>query len=350
MVKYYDYFGKEALELGEKKLFLFDMDGTIYEENTLFDGTLDLLTEIKKSGGHYVFITNNSSKSVVDYIKKVQGLKIACDENNFFTSAQATILYIKNRGLKDKLIYCQGTESLVKELVDAGLNVTTDVNYNAEVILVGFDTELTSQKIRNTCEMLSVKKEDLYIATNPDLACPVSFGFIPDCGSICGMINNATGRVPTYIGKPEPTMVRIVAEKFGIPDKDICVIGDRLYTDVATGLNAGVTSIAVLTGEATEFDIKKGNIKPTYTFQSVNEMYECIRQVHDGIDTKELISERSVRLNQDIQECNRIIGSGCEDELIEELKLRYSYYDVSGSNIEILQNIKKQLLYAARML
>ena len=266
-----DYFGKNADELKQKKLWLFDMDGTIYEEETLFEGTLDLLSVIEKQGGKYVFITNNSSKSVTDYVKKVNRLGIKADKENFFTSAQATVLWLKKNKPGAK-VYCQGTKSLVQELVFAGIDVTEAVE-TVDVVLVGFDMELTTAKIRNTCEILSTQNVT-YIATNPDWVCPVSFGFIPDCGSICQMIKNATEKWPLYIGKPEPTMVDIVRAKEHRFTEETVVVGDRLYTDIATGLNAGVSAICVLTGEATIEDIKNGDVTPTYTFDSVRDVYK----------------------------------------------------------------------------
>lgn len=265
-----DYFNKEV-HLSRKKLWLFDMDGTIYKEESLFDGTLDLLQSITDCGGHYVFITNNSSKSVTDYIEKVNRLGIKADIDNFFTSTQAAILYLNNF-YQNARVYCQGTKSFFQELIDANINVTEEVK-PVDVVLVGFDLELTTEKIRHTCEILSTQNV-VYLATNPDLACPVNFGFIPDCGSICEMIKNATRKEPIYIGKPEPTMVDIVREKFRAGKDETVVVGDRLYTDIATGLNAGVTSICVLTGEANVEDIRQGKIKPTFTFKSVREIYE----------------------------------------------------------------------------
>lgn len=269
----YDYFGKDAIELKEKKLWLFDMDGTIYEENKLFDGALELLSSIKNNGGRFVFITNNSSKSVDDYIQKVIQLGIMVDESNFFTSTQATILELKQKFSKAK-VYCQGTKNFVKELSDSGINVTEDVE-QVDIVLVGFDMELTTQKLRNTCEILCTQNV-IYLATNPDLACPVSFGFIPDCGSICSMIKNATGKEPRYIGKPEPTMVDTVRIMFDILAEETVVVGDRLYTDIATGLNAGVTTICVLTGEATTKEIQNGDIKPDLTFNSVRNIADLL--------------------------------------------------------------------------
>lgn len=268
-----DYFGAEV-DLTKKRLWLFDMDGTIYKDENLFKGTLELLLTIKLQGGRYVFITNNSSKSVPDYVKKVNELGIQAEADNFFTSAQAAVLWLE-RNFPGAKVYCQGTKSLIHELKSAGINVTEKVE-PVDAVLVGFDTELTTAKIRNTCEILSTQ-DATYIATNPDWVCPVSFGFIPDCGSICAMIRNATGKWPVFIGKPEPTMVNIVREKFSYSAGETVVVGDRLYTDIATGLNAGVTAICVLTGEATVNEIEKGDIKPTLTFQSVKEIYDVVK-------------------------------------------------------------------------
>ncbi len=264
-----DYFGKECSELAGKKLFLLDMDGTIYEENRLFQGTLELLDKIQSKGGRYVFITNNSSKSVEDYIAKVNSMGIKADKDNFFTSSQATVLYLKEHHTGE-IVYCQGTESLVQELKKSGVEVVCEVDERASVVLMGFDTEITGQKLRNTCEMLG--KDVTFIATNPDMTCPVSFGFIPDCGSMCYMLEVATGKKPMYIGKPEPTMVNIVCEKFGYNKDEAVVIGDRIYTDIAAGLNAGVTAVCVLSGEVKLKDVEESDMKPSYTFESVKEI------------------------------------------------------------------------------
>ena len=270
-----DYWGVDVSNLMNKKLFLFDMDGTIYEENMVYEGTIDLLAWIEKIGGKYIFITNNSSRSIQDYIVKVRKMGMKADEDNFFTSGQATILYLKEKYLGAK-VYCQGTASFIRELRSSGINVVEEPQSDIDIVLVGFDTELTSEKIRRTCELL--QGDVVYIATNPDLRCPVSFGFIPDCGAICGMIECATGRKPLYIGKPEPVMVDIVRERFHYSKEETVVIGDRLYTDIATGHNAGVSTICVLTGEASVEDIKKEQRKPTYTFYSVKELFHALER------------------------------------------------------------------------
>ena len=270
-----DIWGNKVTGLYKKKLFLFDMDGTIYEEERVFEGTKELLELIEEIGGRYVFITNNSSKSVVDYIKKVNRLGIKANIENFFTSAQATVLYLM-KNFFGKKVYCQGTKSLVREFRDNGIEVTEDVEDDVDIVVVGFDTELTSAKLRKTCELL--QRDIPYIATNPDFRCPVSFGFIPDCGSICNMLETATFKKPLFIGKPEPTMVDIVREKFGYKIDETVVIGDRLYTDIASGLNAGAMAICVLTGEATKDEIQNSDIKPTLTFDSILDIFWALAQ------------------------------------------------------------------------
>lgn len=269
-----DYFGKDFSALKRKKLWLFDMDGTICNDGVVIPGTLELLKNIERNHGKYVFITNNSSKSLADYVDYVRTMHINADESNFFTSVQATILYMK-KTYSNKRIYCQGTKSFVAELQQSGIDVTTKANA-VDVVLVGFDTELTSEKLRNTCEILSRQNVD-YIATNPDLVCPVSFGYIPDCGAICKMIAFATGKEPKYMGKPEPIMIQEVCDKYGYEKTDTVVVGDRLYTDIAAGINAGVDSICVLTGEATASEITSSVKKPTYTISSVKKIAELYK-------------------------------------------------------------------------
>ena len=280
-----DFFGKDLSGLKEKKLFLFDMDGTIYLGNTLFDGVLELLDLIAERGGRYVFITNNSSKSVIDYVKKLNRLGIEkVTEENFFTSTQATAMLMKEK-FPTGLLYAQGTNSFVAELRANGLNVTTEYDEKADAIVVGYDTELTYEKMMTTCKML---KLDLpYYAANCDWVCPYEFGAAPDCGWMCKGYEMAMGKSPVFIGKPEPTMIEVVGKKFGASKEDILVIGDRLYTDIASGNNAGVDTMCVLSGEVTAEEVvetirsqmpEKEAHKPTYTALDVTALLATLKE------------------------------------------------------------------------
>jgi len=252
-----------------KKIFLLDMDGTIYIDNHLIDGTLDFLEYIKQIGGRSIYITNNSSKSVLDYVKKLSSLGIHASPSDFFTSSMATALYLKEN-YPNKLVYVMGTVSLVQELTSSGISVTTKRTDPIDVVLLGYDTELTYQKLEDVCILLN---QDLpYIATNPDMVCPTAYGYAPDCGSFADLIYNATKKRPFFIGKPNPMMLIYAIAYTNANIDEAMIIGDRLYTDIASGKNAGITTVCVLSGEATVEDIAQSEIKPDYVFPSVKEL------------------------------------------------------------------------------
>lgn len=264
--------------LKDKRLFLLDMDGTIYLDNDLFDGTLDFLDYVKKIGGRYIFLTNNSSKSVDKYIEKLGKLGIEATEDDFLISTDATIMYLKKKGYKK--IYGFGTESFKEQLKKSGLSVTDKLEDDIDCLCISNDSELTFRKLEDACILLG-KGVD-YIATNPDWVCPTWYGYVPDCGSFAQIIETATGRKPKFIGKPEPDMAYLAMEKAGFSSDETVVMGDRIYTDIACGVNAGITSIFVLSGEGTMDDIKKYNINPDFVYESIRELYNELNNYKDS--------------------------------------------------------------------
>lgn len=260
-----------------KKLFLLDMDGTIYEGARLFECVNEFLEYVENVGGQYVFITNNSSRSVKDYVIKLSDMGIKVTEDNFFTSSQATALYL-NKHFENKKIYCMGTESMIAEMKKFGVNVTTTPDEDTDCIVVGYDTELTYKKLWDVSYLLQTKKDIGYIATNPDRGCPTEFGLVPDCFAICEAINYAAHRRPLYIGKPDGFMIDYSVERSPFSKEETVVIGDRLYTDIASGVNAGVDTICVLSGESTAEDIEKSEIKPTYVFNDIKEILSLLQE------------------------------------------------------------------------
>ena len=261
--------------LRSKKLYLFDMDGTLYLGNRLYDFTLELLDTLRKTGRHYLFMTNNSSKSVEDYVTKLDKLGIEATRNDFMTSSQATAVYLHKHHEGQKLYVC-GTESLKEELRMEGFTVTTDID-EVECIVMGFDTELTFQKLHDVSYMLLTRPDLPYIATNPDYVCPTEFGSVPDCGSVCDMIYNATKKRPIVIGKPSALMPQLAMEKLGISKEATCVVGDRIYTDVKSGLNAGITGILVLSGETTREILEASEDKPHLVLEDASEILTALK-------------------------------------------------------------------------
>ena len=177
--------------LGEKRLFLLDMDGTIYLDEELFPGTRPFLDAVRACGGRYLFLTNNSSKSVDAYREKLARMGIPAGREDFLTSVDALIAELRSRPAYRKC-YAFGTRSFRRQLAEAGVPVTDRLEDGIDCLLVGFDTELTFQKLEDACILLGRGVD--YIATNPDWVCPTWYGSVPDCGSVCGMLLRATGR------------------------------------------------------------------------------------------------------------------------------------------------------------
>ena len=263
------------MSLSEKKLFLLDMDGTIYLDSELFDGTIDFLREVKAKGGRYLFLTNNSSRSAKSYVQKLKNIGIESCEDDFLTSTYATILYIKEK-YQGRKFYAIGTQSFVKELSDAGIEVTTELSDDIFGIVMGNDNELTFKKLEDACKLLL--RDIVYIATNPDWVCPTAFGYVPDCGSVAEMLWRATGKRPVFIGKPEPEMIYLALEKLCYDKSEAVMIGDRLYTDIASGYNAGIDTIFVLSGEGPLEDLEKSEVKPSYVMDNIREVYNNIKE------------------------------------------------------------------------
>ncbi len=260
------------MSLGEKKLFLLDMDGTIYLSERLFDGAADFLRTVKALGGRWVFLTNNSSRGTEAYIAKMARLGVETTPEDFLTSADAAIRYLRTQ--EDLCWYVCGTSSLKEQLRASGVRVA-ESREEAEGVLLGYDTELTYRKLEDCCILLG--RDIPYVATHPDLVCPTWYGYAPDAGSFINMLEEATGRRPDkIIGKPQPEMIYSAMKKFGATPAETCVIGDRIYTDIASAVNAGVDSIFVLTGEGVEADIKKYMVQPTYIMGNIREVLEVI--------------------------------------------------------------------------
>lgn len=260
-------------EIKNIQLFLFDMDGTLYLGDQLYDFTKELLQKIRNAGKRYLFMTNNSSKSVADYVKKLAKLGIEATEDDFITSSQATAHYLKLYHQGARLYVC-GTNSLKEELRKEGFTVT-EVLEEVDCIVMGFDTELTFKKLEDVSRLL-LTRELPYIATNPDYVCPTEFGSVPDCGSVCDMIYNATKKRPVVIGKPTALMPELAMQKYGYKKEESAVIGDRIYTDIKSGLNAGITGILVLSGETTREILEESLEKPHLVLEDASEMIPYI--------------------------------------------------------------------------
>ena len=229
-----------------------DMDGTIYLGSTLFPYTLKFLADMKEAGIGYSFLTNNPSRSVADYLKKLEGLGIQADEENMYTTSLAAIDYIKTHYPEAKRLFLLGTPSMISQFEKAGFeSCADDPDDVPDVLVVAFDMTLNYQRLCRAAWWASQGVP--YIATNPDRVCPTDQKVVlVDCGSMCKCIEHATGRKPDItLGKPDPNMLYGIMERLDLKPEEVAMVGDRIYTDTATAHNAGAFGVLVLSGETT---------------------------------------------------------------------------------------------------
>lgn len=256
------------MKLSEKKLFLFDIDGTLAVGDELLPESRELLDEIGARGGQSYFITNNSTRSQEDYVIRFRDVfGLVTRPEQFATSSYVSALALREE-CGDAPVFVVGTDSLIAELCRFGVHAVTERRDDLAALLVGYDSSLTYEKLCAASELLQTTALP-WFATNPDLRCPAPFGFIPDCGAICHMLTDTTGRQPHYFGKPARRMVDLCIEQSGFTPEQTLVVGDRLYTDIACGINAGVDTCLLLTGEATLDELRTTIYRPTYCFETV---------------------------------------------------------------------------------
>ena len=247
------YDSKQLQErLGRIRHVALDMDGTIYMGMTLFDYTRPFLQRLRELGITYSFLTNNPSTSIADYLHKLEGMGITATEEEMYTTALATIDYIRSHYPEARRLYLLGTPSMIGEFERAGFEATTDsADDRPDVVVVAFDKTLEYSRL---CRAAWWVQQGLpYIATNPDRVCPTDQPTVlVDCGSICKCIEYATGRQPDIVlGKPDPNMLTGVQSRYGVRPDEVAMVGDRIYTDIEMAHNAGAFGVLVLSGETT---------------------------------------------------------------------------------------------------
>jgi NagD protein len=229
-----------------------DMDGTIYSGGTLFKSTLPFLALLEELGIGHTFLTNNSSKSAKDYLAHLRKIGIAATPDQLYTSTQATIEHLRQQMPAVRRLFVLGTVSMRRELEGAGFVLTADsANDEPDGVVVGFDTELTYPRLCRTAYWISKGKP--FVAAHPDRTCPTDEPTVlVDCGAICAALEQATGRGPDVVlGKPDPCMLRGILSRHALAPKQLAMVGDRLYTDMAMAHRAGALGVLVLTGETT---------------------------------------------------------------------------------------------------
>ena len=255
------------MTLKDVKLFLLDMDGTFYLGDQLIEGSLDFIEKVKSTGRDFLFLTNNSSHNADFYVQRLRRMGLDVDRSKVMTSGEATCEKLKEL-YPGKRAFVLGNEFLVQDFREAGIEVD---QRNPEIVVIGFDTTLDYAKMTAVCDF--VRAGLPYIATHPDFNCPTETGFVPDLGAMMALIEASTGRRPDVVlGKPNRGIVDEALARTGFGPQEMAMVGDRLYTDVATGVNHGMPGILVLSGEATMADVAASTVKPDLVFGKLADM------------------------------------------------------------------------------
>jgi NagD protein len=241
-------------DLARIRHVVLDMDGTMYLGGTLFPHTLSFLATMRLLGVGYSFVTNNCTRSRAEYVRHLRELGIDVPDRAIWTSAHATIFYLRSKLPHVKRLFVLGTAGLDNEFRDAGFEV---VDAEPDAVVVGFDTGLTYDGLAQTAWWISCGLP--YIATHPDRICPTDQPIVlPDCGAICALLESATGRRPDAVpGKPSPAMLDSVLHANSLASGEVAMVGDRLYTDVRMARDTGVLAVLTLTGETKQADIDR---------------------------------------------------------------------------------------------
>lgn len=259
--------------LASVRCFLLDLDGTVYISERLIDGAFAFFDVLRKQGRDFLFLTNNSSKDAGQYVAKLARLGLSVPPRQVLTSGEATASHL--RGVQPGArVFVVGTLALEKEFEAGGFRLDDAA---PDYVVVGFDTGLTYAKLWRLCDL--VRAGVPYIATHPDYNCPTDGGFMPDIGATLAYVRASTGRDPDLVvGKPNRLIAEQAALRAGVPLAALCMVGDRLYTDIALGAAAGIPTVLVLSGETRAEAVSAAAHPPTLVMPHLGALAEYLQR------------------------------------------------------------------------
>ncbi|KAI9344934.1 HAD-like domain-containing protein [Obelidium mucronatum] len=271
--------------------FLFDCDGVIWHGDYPIANVINVLEQLRGMGKRILFVTNNSTKSRRQYLTKFTQLNIEAYVDEIFGSAYAAAFYIKNT-LKfpaDKKVYVCGMSGILEELESEGINYCGSAEDNENLksmaemssvkndpdvgaVLFGFDLDLNYKKLAKAFTYLTHNPDCHFLATNQDLTFPTKDTVYPGTGALLASLSAPLGRKPIVLGKPEPTMMDVIVDKFHLNRERTCMVGDRLDTDILFGKTGGLKTLLVLTGVTPAVGWEKQEIQADFVIDSLGNL------------------------------------------------------------------------------
>ena len=256
----------KSASLDDMEVVFLDLDGTIYLGSNLIEGALSFLERLEERGIRRFFLSNNSSKSVGQYLEKLRGLGIPASEDEILLSTHDLISWLSENGIDQT--YLVGTEGMREMLESVGVATASE---NPQYVVLGYDTEITYEKLSTAS--IHLHKGVPMVASHPDIVCPSPDGGLPDTGAYMDLFEATTGVRPEHVcGKPNAGMILHKVQDLGLRPDQCAMIGDRLYTDMEMAERAGVHGVLVLSGEATIEDLEKAPQRPSIVVGSVDEL------------------------------------------------------------------------------
>lgn len=255
----------EPRSLLDYKGYVFDLDGTIYLGSRLIPGVDTMLAKLRERDCKIRFLSNKPLQTRREYARKLRSLGVQADDSEVMNSSAVTTRYLR-QNYPSHRIYVVGEAPLIGELLDAGFQVVSDSS-DCDLLLLAFDRNFDYLKLFHA--MLAARQGVPIVATNPDVACPVEGGLLPDCGAVIAAVEACSSRkVDIVVGKPSPIMIAAILEDLDLAPADVLLVGDRLETDISMGVTAGMATALVLTGATTAEQVPDWPDKPTYVLPS----------------------------------------------------------------------------------
>lgn len=261
----------KRIDFNEKKGFICDMDGVIYHGNKVLPGVAEFIDWLHAEKKEYLFLTNNSGYTPRELQQKLARMGLDVTEDHFYTSALATATFLKDQA-PGCSVYAIGEAGLFNALYDAGITMN---DVNPDYVVVGEGKAYSLDTITKATNL--VLNGAKLIGSNTDVSGPIENGIAPACGALVAPIEIATGTHAYFCGKPNPLMMRTGLKKIGCHSAEAVMVGDRMDTDVISGLESGMSTVLVLSGVSTMETLKTYAYRPSVILDGVGDIVKAAR-------------------------------------------------------------------------
>lgn len=246
--------------------YALDLDGTVYLGDHLLPGAGETIARLRDAGSRIIFLSNNPLRTCAEYAARLTELGVPTAPGDVLNSSRVMVEYLRTR-YAGRRLFVIGERALREELLEAGFALTEDPRH-VDVVVAAFDRGFDYRKLRIAFD--AIRAGARFVATNRDPYCPVPGGGLPDCAAVIAAIEASTGiRVEEVVGKPSAIMAAAALDRLALPPDRTIIVGDRLETDVAMGVRAGMHTALVLTGATRPSDLAAAAVLPEFVLDDL---------------------------------------------------------------------------------